>query len=229
MYRPREVGFGNVLLHLSKLKDNECVSSDLYNWKYFGKYFRLKNIQVKDDDGTLPDINPGIIIGDPDHKRIMEILEPTEDFMKLYEKYRPLISGMDFGLQIRRCGFSSVKSVNRDTGANFKFCTDKTLQEFMRLVHATTGRVFLTTDCYETKKLFKKTFGDKISMIDEEPEHVAHCGDKDPWLTYLEWYLLSKCQLIVMTGGDKDMFTFSTYGYTSALYGNKRFIPYFNS
>lgn len=228
MFRPRDAGFGNIILQLTKITDSQCVSSDIYKWQKFGKYFKLKNINVKDDDGTLETLNPGIIIGDPDHKRLCDILEPTEELIKLYEQYRHLLR-VELGIQIRRCGFSNIPSINSSSGANDRYCNNDTLQEFMRLVQSIPAPVFLTTDCYETKKLFKNTFGDKISMIDEEPEHVAHCGDKDPWLTYLEWYLLSKCQLVVMTGGDKDMFSFSTFGYTSAVYGNKRFIPYFNS
>ena len=226
MFRPREVGLGNTLLLLTKV---DTVSSAIYDWKCFGKYFRLKNIKVIDDDGSMPDAKIGIIIGDPDHKKISDIIEPTDELLKLVDKYRDLVFRVEFGLQIRRCGFSNVSSVKNDTGANFKFCTDETLNEFVRLVQHTGGCVFLTTDCQDTKMKFKKTFGDKVRIIDDEPEHIAHCGDKDPWLTYIEFILLSKCPMVVMTGGDKDMFTFSTFGYASALYGNKRFIPYFNS
>jgi hypothetical protein len=226
VYKPGEYGLGNILLQMTKV---DVISESIYSWKSFGKYFKIRGKTIVKDEDTHENIIPGIMIGDPDHKKIREMIEPTEELLKLYEKYRHLVKGIEFGLQIRRCGFSSVKSVNTDTGANFKFCNNDTLQEFMRLVQSVSGCVFLTTDCYETKKLFKNTFGDKIVMIDEEPEHIAHCGDKDPWLTYLEWYLLSKCQLVVMTGGDKDMFTFSTFGYSSALYGNKRFIPIFNN
>ncbi len=226
VYKPGSNGLANVLLEITKV---DVLSESIYSWKFFGKYFNIHGKTIVKDEDTHKNIGPGIIIGDPDHKKLSQIIEPTEELLNLYEKYRPLVEGVEFGIQIRRCGFSSVKSVNTDSCASYKFCTDESLQEFMRIVHNSKGPIFLTTDCYETKKLFKNKFVDKIVIIDEEPEHIAHCGEKDPWITYLEWYILSKCPLVVMTGGEKDMWTFSTFGYSSAIYGNKQFIPIFNN
>ena len=45
---------------------------------------------------------------------------------------------------------------------------------------------------------------------------------------YLEWFLISMCPKVYLTGGRTDLVGFSTYGYTAAIYGSKPFEIIFN-
>lgn len=229
MFRPTERGMGNILIQLAQVDPGQCVSSTIRIVNHLGKFFNLKNLKVIEDDGSLPDIFPGISIGNPKNERIRDIIEPTDYLSELVSKYSSTIESIDYGLQIRRSGFSTAKTVSKDDGgANYKFCTDATLQKFIQILETNPGNVFVTSDCYDTKKKLKDMFPERIRIIDQEPEHVTFTGDKEPWLTYVEFILLSKCPTIVMTGGDKDMLTFSTYGYTAGIYGKSRLMPIFN-
>lgn len=225
MYRPTACGLGNLLIYMTQVPK---ASSDVYTKGRRGEYIRFRGVEIVDDDGTLPDVHPKLFIGDPNHFKIHTMIEPTEKMNGLIEKYKHLVDGVSYAFQIRRCGLSKSPNVNNDPGRNNNFCTDETLKKFYNLLEHTSGNVFVSSDCYETKMDMYRRFPDRIRVIDADPTHINSDSDVDPWVSMTEFFLLSMCPMIYMTGGNRDMMTFSTFGYTAAIYGATKCFPIFN-
>ncbi len=229
MYRPNPCGLGNLLIYMTQVKT--CASPVVYTGGNRGKYIRFVGVDIPEtDDGTLPDdTSPKIVICDPRHHRIREILRTTPEMDALIKKYRHLVDGVYCGLQIRRCGLSKSPNVNNDPGKNNNFCTDETLyNKFYPLIESSPGPVFVSSDCYETKMDMYRKYPDKVRVLDGDPTHINSDSDVDPWVSMTEFFLLSMCPTIYMTGGNRDMLTFSTYGYMAAIYGERQCIAIFN-
>jgi hypothetical protein len=222
MYRPSNdgIGLGNMLIKMTQV---DSVSSQFLGGG-IGKYIKVNIPVIEDPDGSLPSTNPPIYIGQPVHNRIRDIISPTPVMMRLIEQYQHPVS---VGIQIRRCNLAKTPNFD-DSGIHTIFCTDATLEKFHAIVNSSPGDVFLTTDCVEVKKTFKEKYGDKIKIVDAAPTHVHMDAKDDPWVSILEFFLLSKCPIVYMTGGNRDMFSFSTFGYMAAVYGNKQWVPVFN-
>lgn len=210
----------------------KCASPVVYTGGRRGEYVRFKGVDIPDvDDGSLPDdTNPKLYIGQPYHRRVRDIVEPTEKTKQLVEKYSHLIENVDYAFQIRRCGLSKSQNVNNDPGKNNDFCTNATLEKFYDVLKTRPGNVFVSSDCYETKMDMFRRYPNRVRVIDADPTHVSSDSsiDVDPWLAFTEFFLLSKCPVIYMTGGKRDMTTFSTFGYMASIYGNTGCIAIFN-
>jgi hypothetical protein len=208
----------------------KCASPVVYTGGRRGEYIRFKGVHVPEtDDGSLPDTtHQRLVIGDPVHGSILDILEPTEKMKNLIEEHKHLIENVSCALQIRRCGLSKSPNVNNDPGKNNNFCTDETLLKFYDVLERSDGPVFVSSDCYETKMAMYKKFPEKVRVLDGDPTHINSDSDVDPWVSMTEFFLLSMCPTIYMTGGSKDMTTFSTFGYMAAVYGRKKCVAIFN-
>lgn len=222
MYRPGVGGLGNILIQLTQC---DIVSDSIYKGGR-DKYIRFENISVEKDDGSLPDKETHIYIGDPIHNRISEILKPTESMQKLIDEYEHLVKDVSFAIQIRRCGLA--KNFNEQTKET-NYCTDETLKSFYDIMNRSDCDVYVTSDCYETKQYFKKTWPDRVRIIDELSVHTSSDFDTDPKVPILEFFLLSMCPFVYCTGGDpKTGMSISTYGYMAAIYGKKLYHFIFN-
>ena len=222
MFRPGCNGIANLLMQITQC---DIVSDEIYKGGR-DKYIRFENISVQKDDGTLPDKETVIVLCQPIHHRIREILKPTEHMQKLINEYEHLVKGTEFALQIRRCGLA--KNFNEQTKET-NYCTDKTLEKFYDIMNKTFGDVYVTSDCYETKQLFKKAWPDRVRILDVPSVHTSSDFDTDPWVPLLEFFLLSKCPIVYCTGGDHNTgMSISTYGYMAAIYGCKPFNFIFN-
>lgn len=218
MFRPSNLGLGNILIQLCHVKS---VSSKIYDGRR-GEYIRVKDgIQVIEDDGTLPaGPEPRIYLQPTIHCHISDIIEPTEHAKTYIDKYRHLVDGVEFGLQIRRGMNSSSKNVNCVSAVH---CDETALRKFFHIMDTTSGNVFLSSDCVETKRLFYKMYGNKVRFVDEQAILILNETIDDPWASFTDFFLLSMCPFIYMTGGARDLFTFSTFGYMAAMYGKKPF------
>lgn len=222
MFRPGCNGIANLLIQLTQC---DIVSDTIYNGGR-DKYIKIENIRVEKDDGTLPDKETQIILCQPIHIRIRDILRPTEYMQKLIDEYEHIVKGVEFALQIRRCGLA--KNFNEQTKQT-NYCTDETLKKFYDIMDRTLGNVYVTSDCYETKQLFKKIWPDRVRILDVPSVHTSCDFDTDPWVPFLEFFLLSKCPFVYCTGGDTNTgMSISTYGYMAAVYGDKPFSFIFN-
>lgn len=222
MYRPGVGGLGNILIHLTQC---DVVSDTIYKGGR-DNYIKFENISVQKDDGTLPDKETHIHIGNPIHSRIRDILKPTSYMQEIIDEYEHLVKGVEFAIQIRRCGLA--KNFNEQTKET-NYCTDETLKKFYDIMNRTLGDVYVTSDCQETKQLFKKIWPDRVRILDKPSVHTSSDFDTDPLVPILEFFLLSKCPFVFCTGGDpKTGMSMSTYGYMAAIYGNKPYSFIFN-
>lgn len=222
MFRPGVGGLGNILIHLTQC---DVVSDTIYKGGR-DKYIKLENVSVQKDDGTLPDKETHIYIGNPIHNRIRDILKPTSYMQELIDEYDDIVKGVDFAIQIRRCGLA--KNFNEQTKET-NYCKDETLKKFHDIMNRTLGDVYVTSDCYETKQMFKKIWPDRVRILDKPSVHTSSDFDTDPLVPILEFFLLSKCPFLFCTGGDPVTgMSISTYGYMAAIYGKKPYSFIFN-
>ena len=208
------MGLGNVLMHLCQVN---TVSSAILKRGYT-KYIDIKK-EILEDDGR-PDAQFHTYVMPDLHVRIRDIIEPTDITKSLVEKYWQDVA---YGIQIRRGSLSSCASVARISDTH---CDSKGLEKFHTVVNQVPGKFFLASDCRKTKQDFMEMYPDRVVTIDDEAEHSLEPNGH--WLTFVEFFILSKCPIVFMTGGATDMLTFSTFGYMACMYGNKRYVPVFN-
>ena len=208
----------NILMHLCQV---DVVSNKIYS-KGYGKYMQL-NLDIREDDGTLPTVIPPLYIMPNVHAKIRNIMKPTEAALTKIEEYRHLVDGVEYAIQIRRGCMSSCESVAKNSSVH---CDDSALAKFHQIVQQNKGPFFISSDCRKTKMEFKAMYPDRVRFIDEESEHSV--VGTDPWLTFTEFFLLGMCPCVFITGGARDMLTFSTFGYMACIYGGTRYIPVFN-
>lgn len=208
-------GLGNIFIHLTQV---DTVSDTVYSNKR-RKYIRLEGIRVIPDDGTLPSLEPNTYVNQPFHKVIRSIVKPTDEMNVLIEKYKHLVDDVSFALQIRRCAFVKNKEFGELTQSP-EFCTDDMLEKFYTIMNTSSGNVFVTSDCQHVKREFQSRWPDRVRILDEQPIHTTSMNDDiDPWVSFLEFFLLSKCPYIFVTSGN----LISTFGYMAAMYGNVPF------
>lgn len=216
MYRVHpNVGIGNLFMQISQLDDKTPVSSTIYSG-FRDKYLKFKNLNIVDDDGTkeatlIPDcyINRYYI---QFHRKVKEKMEPTEETLKWIEKYEHLLDGVKVGLAIR----FGVEGPN-------KICDDYAKNIFENIIQNTDGNVFVACDILDYKLELEKKFGPKVRFLGNESVITNTINTSDHPDPYIEFFLLSKCPFLYLTGGPKNFTLLSTFGYMAAIYGEKPF------
>jgi len=165
------------------------------------------------------------------HSKMSNIFEPSPKLQDFIYAYKYLVDGVVAGMHIRRGAFSedSSKMGCHGVGKPAYFANDKALQEFKSILRNQSGKFFVASDSQSIKKELVEEFGDKVSILYLKPVLSYDCtfnedapkGDKR--ISYLEWFLLSMCPFLIITGGNNDMTDFSTFGYSAACYGRKPF------
>jgi hypothetical protein len=213
-------------MHLTQV---DTVSDAIYEHGR-RKYIRLENIKVLEDDGTLPSIDPHTYMNQPVHRRIRDIIQPTDDMKRILDEHNYLVKDVAYALQIRRCGLVKDQTIFKEHIPNGDFCTDATLEIFYNIVENVPGNVFVTSDCRDVKREFLKRWPDRVRILDAHSVHTSSMnGDIDPMVPFLDFFLLSQCPFIFVTGGDpRTGMSISTFGYMAAVYGNKGYRFIFN-
>lgn len=225
MFRPGVNGIGNLFMQLTQV---DTVSEKFLTDGKRSRYIRLKNIRVVSDDFPLDSVVPKLHVGLPCHHRIRDIMEPNEHMNSILDKYKHLVDEVTCGIQIRRCGLS--KTLNELT-PDASFCTDETLETFHHIIETSKGPVFVTSDCHAIKHEFKDRWPHKVRILDEVPTHTSSVNENsDPWVAFTEFFLLSMCPAVFVTGGETEHYChMSTFGYMAAVYGDKPYKFIFNS
>jgi len=233
LYLPDSCGWGNVLLLVC---DAICHQVENRVYKDIIKYecgaFDWTGFNVtlsKEDDPH----NSKLIINPHTHQtvnpNISRIIKPTKLMEECLEKYK---HGCKWGMHIRRGAFSkdseNMGCHGLDENGNIKkafFANDIALEKFKKVIETNEGKFFLASDSMEIKEMFKQLYPDRVVTLDNSAVLTYECkflnntvSEDDRFKTYLEWFLLSQCSHIFITGGNKDMTDFSTFGYTAACY-----------
>lgn len=230
---PENMGWGNVSMSLSDYVCQNFSNVVIYKTN-FTDAIQMKAPVTWVDTVQEPVYTPRIVINsyfiEQIHSRMADIFEPAPKIQELIEKYKNLVHGVVAGMHIRRGAFSEDSSKMGCHGIDKPayFANDKALQEFKSILRNQSGKFFVASDSPSTKKELVEEFGDKVRILDIDPVlsydctvHGAPKGDKST--SYLEWFLLSMCPFLIITGGNNDMTDFSTFGYSAACYGRKPF------
>jgi hypothetical protein len=172
------------------------------------------------------------------HRNIPLFIRPSAEVQKRLDSFTPKLEDVTCGLHIRRGAYSmdsaNIGCYGTDSSGQVipaYFASDMALEKFKEIVKDAPGKVFLASDSKEVKQKFKELFGDKIVFYDVKNvvltytchvlENYDTCDD-DRLDCYVEWFLLSMCPQLYITGGDPDASNgISTYGYSAGCYGYK--------
>jgi len=231
IFSRNNAGFGNLLILLA---DSWPVCRTIYK-NVYDAYEMSKCIDlaysVSDVPGEHP--NSSIYINQHTftnvHPRIRQFVRPTDYMKSLIQDNAHLLDGVAAGVHIRRGDYSSDSKHFKDyTNPTFFHCSDSGLEKFIEIINKTPGKVYLASDSTETKNKIKNIFGDKISCMETVFAHTSPRDDvvdstKSLHDVYLEWFILSMCPKLYITGGNPDLTGFSTFSYTAAIYGERPF------
>jgi len=231
---PENMGWGNVTMCLTDYVYQNSSNVVVYK-PTFTDAIQFKILINWVDKVEEPVYAPRIVINsyfiEQIHSKMSDIFEPSPKVQELIDTYKHLVDGCVSGMHIRRGAFSedSRKMGCHGVDKLAYFANDKALQEFKRIVKTQSGKFFVASDSPSIKKQFVEEFGDKVRILDIDPVLSYDCtvhrdapqGDKST--SYLEWFLLSMCPFLVITGGNNDMTDLSTFGYSAACYGRKPF------
>lgn len=215
-------GMGNLFIYISQIDERTPVSSKIYDG-YRGKYINFINLNIVDDDPKLPSIKtPDIYINEFTVNNIHPVcrnkIKPSDVLLKLINENKHLIEDIECGLAIRTsdpsCGTIADES---------------TLNTFEKIIENSTKKIFIACDSLEHKLHLNKKYPNKINFLNGEPVHINNHNTIDSPLPFLEFFLLSMCPILYLTGGPKDMTKFSTFGYMASIYGNVPFNIIWNS
>jgi hypothetical protein len=234
------VGFGNILIILSEFYGScHMLHDNVYDWELSNCVTLEGFTRVSFEDHPRPDerisISPYTI--QFVHPKMRLFVKPTAFTLGMIEAHKHLLEGVTACVHIRRGTYSkdSVQfGVDRCHEESFYHCSDGAVELFEQAIEKETGKVYIASDSNEIKQRLLAKFGDKLRMIETE----FACTSTQPGTNtqntktlqdvYLEWFLMSMCPKLYLTGGRTDFVGFSTYGYTAAIYGAKPFNLIFN-
>lgn len=157
------------------------------------------------------------------HPLIRNLVSPSPELTTLLEKHKHLIDGVKLGVHVRR-GASAPDSRNIVSFDTETFASQEAVEQMIRMAESVNGPVFLASDSPMTKKYFPenvRTLDTGIAVVHDDVE----CKPSDRVGIFLDFFLLSQCPQIIVTGGNFPGHPgMSTFGYMAAVYGNKRFV-----
>jgi hypothetical protein len=207
-------GIGNILIYLSQLDDKTPVSRKCLEAGYRGKYLEFTNLNIV-EESEAPDIEtPPIYINSYTathvHPKCVHKVRPSSILSEELSRYP---STFTVGLAIRLGGMNSVDYP--------QVADKKALDTFCSIIESENGPIFLAVDSLEYKRELDSKYKGKLFFIDK-PLVVADSNNTvDDSLPFLEFFLLSKCNKVYVTGGKKNFSCFSTFGYMAAIYGSR--------
>ena len=174
------------------------------------------------DRTDLPEYKPGIFINEFTmknvHPLIRKLVSPSPELQEHLKKHSGLVDGVKLGVHVRRgaSASDSRKIVSLDTDT---FASDAAVERMIQMVNSVQpDPVFLASDSPETKKLFSgvRTLDTQIAVVHDD----VKCNPDDRVGIFLDFFLLSMCPTIIITGGKfPEPPGLSTFGYMAAVYG----------
>jgi hypothetical protein len=233
------VGLGNVLIHLSEICDYcVCLHDNVYDWE-LSNCIVLEGFTRVSHEGRQPDVP---ILINPQrtfeiHSKIRKFVRPTPCMTEMIEKHKHLLEGVSTSVHIRRGSYSKDSTQHKGGKSlepEYYHASDEALLIFEKIIENEKGKVYVASDSREVKQTITSKFGNKIRTIDTAFACTAFQDGTNTQTiktlqdVYLEWFLISMCPKVYVTGGRRDLVGFSTFGYTAAIYGKKPFEIIFN-
>lgn len=242
LYLPDSMGWGNVVIFLTDLAYSNKNPRVYKNLLDVDRGVTFNGITVT-EDANEAQYKPRVIINPFTYKNVhslcRNILKPTLELENLIKKHT---HNCNYGIHIRRGAYSkdseNIGCHGFDENKNIKrayFATDDAVNKFIEIVNNSDERFYLASDSKEIKEMFKDKFQDRIITLDTDIALTYDCvflnnkDDKTSRLNcYLDWFLLSQCKNLYITGGNKDLSDMSTFGYTAGVYGSSNIQFIFN-
>lgn len=235
VYKHNGTGFGNLVILLADCQDKcNLIHEDIFKYE-LGNCVSISHFEPTNVDGTHPECN--IFINQHTvnyiHPRMRNFIRPTEYMKSMILEHAGLLNGVSACVHIRR-GSYSKEGIAQGHNPEYYYCSDSGLAKFENIIRDEPGRVYVASDSSEVKKFMKEQFGDKIVTLDTQFACMSTRHNPDQYHTkslqslYLEWFLMSMCPKVYVTGGRTDFVGFSTFGYTAAIYGAAPFHMVFN-
>ena len=239
VYKHNSSGFGNLVILLADCQDKcNLIHEDAFKYE-LANCVQISHFERVSYEGTHPPthiyINPYTVQNI--HPRMRSFIHPTAYMKKMIDDHKHLLDGVSACVHIRRGSYSkdSIQLADaRHREEIFYHCSDGAVDLFEKKIEREYGKVYVASDSNEIKQRLFSKFGDKLRMIETKFACTAiQTGTNTQSLktlqdVYLEWFLISMCPKVYLTGGRTDLVGFSTYGYTAAIYGNKPFEIVFN-
>jgi len=224
MYPRKGHGLANTLIYLTDFyKDRlvvEGVVHDSIGDYEVGRWLKFK-FPTTSLTGIKSVYDPKIFINPQTikdvHSLVRFLIEPSDELKEVLKEHASIIKGVSSGLHVRR-GASAKDSrviveVDSDTFAN-----DAAVARFKSIAE-NFGPVFLASDSPETKREFygARTLDTTIAVVHGE---CPAAPTKDRRNIFLDFFLLSMCPRVFVTGGNfPGCPGMSTFGYMAAQYG----------
>jgi hypothetical protein len=215
-------GLGNLFIWLSQIDEKTPVSSKIYDG-YRGKYLDFMNLNIVEDDPTVESIPvPDIYLNEYTrrhvHPNIVNKVKPSKILEEIIHKNLKLLNDVECAIAIRT--FDTYAGTIAD---------EQTLETFENIIKKSPKKVFIACDSLDYKLKLDEKYPGKLSFLREENVHVNNTTKIDSPTPFLEFFLLSLCPFIYLTGGPPDMTKFSTFGYMATIYRNVPFYIIWNS
>jgi hypothetical protein len=226
MYPRKGHGFANTLIYLTdfytKHMITEGVVHDSIGDYEIGRWVNFK-FPTTSMTGIKKEYEPKIFINTQTttdvHPFIRHLIEPSLEMQETIEQHKHLVENVSAGMHVRRGASASdsrvIVEVDTDTFAN-----ESAVSRFLALAD-NFGPVFLASDSPETKKRFSsaRTIDTTIAVVHGE---CPAAPTKDRRNVFLDFFLLSMCPKVFVTGGNFPSIPgLSTFGYMAAQYGGK--------
>ena len=234
VYKHNGLGFGNLVILLADCQDKcNLIHEDAFKYE-LGNCVHISHFERVSYEGTHPPahiyINPYTVQNI--HPRMRSFIHPTAYMKKMIDDHSHLLDRVSACVHIRRGSYSS--DIAQGHEPHYYYCSDAGLAKFESIIEKETGQVYLASDSVDVKNHMKDIFGEKIVTLDTKfacmstVHNADQYGLKELQDIYLEWFLISMCPKVYLTGGRTDLVGFSTYGYSAAIYGAKPFEIIFN-
>ena len=228
----RHVGFGNFIFHLyeylKKYGQDALVHSSVKDYERGNAFtFNLNITDQKNDVEVLKSIIYSPCVFRDMGEVLPKLMPPSQTLLNFDRKFKT-------GIHIR-CG-AGIADCGGLAASHDSFVSEDTFNTLDLLIPTLPIPIFLASDSQYVKVKLKTQWGDRIEIFNSEITLTCDpmtCGGVKQTSqglidAYIEWYILSQCDLIFTTSGpgfSTDTLTgagVSTYGYTAAAYGKKR-------
>lgn len=154
------------------------------------------------------------------HPLISKLISPSPELEALLAQHHHLIDGVTMGVHVRRGWYSEDCRSREPSEAGHSFANDAALERFKQVANSEVGDIFLASDSPMTKMHFPRA----RTLDTTVPHHVEQGDTKDRRNVFVDFFLLSRCPRLLLTGGHFPTPPgISTFGYMAAQYGG---VPY---
>jgi hypothetical protein len=185
------------------------------------------NFPITDRTDITPVCHGNIYINDYTiqhvHSKISTLVRPSPELEEMLSRF-DFMDNVRLGIHLRRGASAKDSRAGVETDQNV-YATDEAVLRMVEIANNVgPEHVFLASDSPDSKKFFDSKINTLDAGIGVVHDTVLKGQKQDHLSIFLDFFLLSKCQDIIVTGGNYPSHPgLSTFGYMAALYGKKNF------